>query len=259
MRGAPLPDAWPSTGREARRGGRPRSALATAAGGRWHDAATRNTIPEVRNDVLTEAPSVAEAIAARGVDERRAAYAEEVRRLIDAAYAVMRASGDIEPRVGDVVKAAGLSNQAFYRHFPSKDALLLAVLTDGRQRLLATLTARMEKAADGPTRIAAWIEGVMAQARNTDAAANTRPFAVNGARIADRFPDEWLASRDALVAPLRDAVAAAGGDPARDPEWLYHLAFGAMEAALVRREPPTRADVDQLVAFALRGVDRGGA
>jgi len=200
---------------------------------------------------------VADAIAARGVDGRRAAYAEEVRRLIDAAYAVMRSTGDIEPRVGDVVKAAGLSNQAFYRHFRSKDELLLAVLTDGRRRLVATLAARMARVDDGEPRVAAWIEGVMAQARNADAAANTRPFAVNGARIADRFPEEWRASRDALLAPLRPAVAAAGGDPARDPELLYHLAFGAMEAALVRREPPTRADVEHLVAFALRGVGRG--
>ncbi len=204
-------------------------------------------------------PSVADAIAARGVDERRAAYTEEVRRLIEAAYAVMRESGDIEPRVGDVVKASGLSNQAFYRHFRSKDELLMAVLTDGRGRLVTSLRARMARVDDGAPRIAAWIEGVMAQARNADAAANTRPFAVNGARIAERFPEQWHASREALLAPLRDAVAAAGGDPTRDPELLYHLAFGAMEGALVRRESPTRADVEHLVAFSLRGVGHGRA
>jgi AcrR family transcriptional regulator len=213
----------------------------------------------MRNDVLEpldlpEGHSVADALALRATDERRAAYAEEVRRLIDAAYAVMRTSGDIEPRVGDVVKAAGLSNQAFYRHFKSKDELLLAVLTDGRQRLVASLTARMERVADGAPRVAAWIEGVLAQARNADAAANTRPFAVNGARIADRFPDAWGASREALLAPLRAAVAAAGGDPDRDPELLYHLAFGAMEGALIRRRTPTRAEIDHLVRFASRGV-----
>lgn len=202
---------------------------------------------------------MAEAIAARGLGGRRAAYAEEVRRLVDAAYAVMRSTGDIEPRVGDVVRTSGLSNQAFYRHFRSKDELLLAVLTDGRQRLVATLTARMARVDDGAPRVAAWIEGVMAQARNADAAANTRPFAVNGARIADRFPVEWVASREALLAPLRDAVAAAGGDPERDPEALYHLAFGAMEDALVRRTVPTRADVEHLVRFSMRGVGLGRA
>ncbi|MFM8304473.1 MAG: TetR/AcrR family transcriptional regulator, partial [Actinomycetota bacterium] len=99
----------------------------------------------MRNDVLAPASptSVVADLADRAVDERRAAYTDEVQRLLDAACAVMRESGDIEPRVSDVVRTAGLSNQAFYRHFASKDALLLAVLTDGRQRLLATLTARM--------------------------------------------------------------------------------------------------------------------
>lgn len=211
----------------------------------------------MQNAVLAGDPNpapVAEALAERALDARRTAYADEVRRLIDAAYAVMRSTGDIEPRVADVVKTSGLSNQAFYRHFRSKDELLLAVLTDGRRRLLATLTARMARVEPGAPRVAAWVEGVLAQARNAAAAANTRPFAVHGARIADRYPDEWLASRDALLAPLRVEVAAAGGDPERDPEWCYHLAFGAMETALVRRTVPTRADGDRLVAFVLRGI-----
>jgi AcrR family transcriptional regulator len=196
---------------------------------------------------------VAEALADRALDERRAAYADEVRRFIDAAYAVMRAHGDLDPRVGDVVRTAGLSNQAFYRHFKSKDALLLAVLTDGQQRLLATLQTRMARVEPGAAQVAAWIEGVMAQARNPEAAENTRPFAINGARIADRFPDEWSASRERLMAPLRAAVADAGGDPDRDADAIYHVTFGEMEDALKRRVHPSRDDVNHLVAFALRG------
>jgi len=216
-----------------------------------------NAVPTSTHATSQVEPSLVEHIADRTLDARRAAYADEVRRLIAAAYEVMRTTGDIEPRVGDVVRTSGLSNQAFYRHFRSKDELLLAVLTDGRRRLVATLTARMERVGDGAAQVAAWIEGVMAQAQNVDAAANTRPFAVNGARIADRFPAEWSASRDALLAPLREAVTAAGGDPDRDPELLYHLAFGAMESALVRRDPPTQADVARLVAFALGGIGHG--
>jgi AcrR family transcriptional regulator len=211
-------------------------------------------IPGIRNDVLTP---VAETLADRALDERRAAYADEVRRLIDAAYAVMRSTGELDPRVGDVVRAAGLSNQAFYRHFKSKDELLLAVLTDGQHRLLATLQTRMARAEPGAPQVAAWIEGVMAQARNADAAENTRPFAIHGARIADRFSAEWSASRDTLMAPLRNAVAAAGGDPDRGADAIYHLTFGAMEDALKRRVQPTRDDVDHLVQFAMKGAHLG--
>jgi hypothetical protein len=97
----------------------------------------------------------------------------------------------------------------------------------------------------------------MAQARNPEAAENTRPFAINGARIADRFPDQWSASRERLMAPLRAAVADAGGDPDRDADAIYHVTFGEMEDALKRRVHPSRDDVDHLVHFALKGADLG--
>jgi AcrR family transcriptional regulator len=213
-----------------------------------------NSILGIQNDVLT---SLAETLADRALDERRAAYADEVRRLIDAAYAVMRSTGEIDPRVGDVVRAAGLSNQAFYRHFKSKDELLLAVLTDGQHRLLATLQSRMARVEPGAPRVAAWIEGVMAQARNAEAAENTRPFAINGARIADRFPDEWSTSHERLMAPLREAVTHAGGDGDRDADAIYHLTFGEMEDALKRRTHPSREDVAHLVGFAVKGAGLG--
>ncbi|HEY5170252.1 MAG TPA: TetR family transcriptional regulator, partial [Acidimicrobiia bacterium] len=62
---------------------------------------------------------VEERLADATLAERRGHYAAEVRRLIDAAFSVMRTTGDIDPQVRDIVKSAGLSNQAFYRHFAS--------------------------------------------------------------------------------------------------------------------------------------------
>jgi len=194
------------------------------------------------------------AVAARTLQERAAAYADEVRRLVDAAYAVMRRTESLDPRVSDIVQTAGLSNQAFYRHFRSKDELLVAVLDDGRRRLVETLERRMAKAAPGAAAVQAWVEGLLEQARNPEAAANTRPFAVNGARLAERYPDETASQREQVVAPLRAAVAAAGGDPERDADAIYHLTMAAAEDAIVRRRPPNREDVGHLVAFALRGI-----
>ena len=48
----------------------------------------------------------------------------------------MRREGSIDPQVRAIVQEAGLSNQAFYRHFSSKDASLLAVLADGQRQLV---------------------------------------------------------------------------------------------------------------------------
>jgi len=93
---------------------------------------------------------------------------EECRRLIDAAFVVMRREATIDPGVRAVVQEAGLSNQAFYRHFASKDALLLAVLADGQRQLVGHLARRVASTDDPREQVERWISGVMAQARDRD-------------------------------------------------------------------------------------------
>ena len=96
---------------------------------------------------------------------REAAYAEEVRRLLDAALGVMRECGTASrPRVADIVAAAGLSNDAFYRHFRSKDALVAALVDDGALRLRSYLDHQMAKASTPDAQVRRWVEGVMSQA-----------------------------------------------------------------------------------------------
>lgn len=195
--------------------------------------------------------NVVSTLAGRSVADRQEAYAVEIRTLLDAALAVMRDQETIEPRVSDIVRAAGLSNQAFYRHFRGKDELLVALLDDGRQRLLATIERRMARADDDAGRVRAWIEAVLAQARDRQAAAATRPFAVNGDRLAVRFPEQTRASRARLVDPLRPIV----GDTAA--EAVYQVAMGTVHDALVTRETPSPATVESVVTFALRGAGLG--
>lgn len=205
----------------------------------------------MQNDVL----GTAAAVASRTLETRAAVYADEVRRLVDAAYRVMRRLGTLDPRVSDIVREAGLSNQAFYRHFRGKDELLLAVLDDGQRRLESYLVARMARVPTGREQVRAWVEGVLEQARNADAAENTRPFVSNAVRLAEKFPAEHTASRDRLLVPLRTAVLAAGGVLA-DADAIYQLTMGRMQDAVVRRERPSRAETEHLVTFALRGMSR---
>lgn len=213
----------------------------------------------IRNIVLTMqnvVPAPELALAERAVAARRDQYASEVRRLIDAAFEVMGRAGDIDPQVRDIVKTAGLSNQAFYRHFASKDALMLAVLADGQRQLVDYLSRRISDAGAPTARLRAWIEGVMAQARNADAADRTRPFAINGPRLADRFPAELAASRTALITTLEPTVLALGGTVA-DATLICELALARMNDAIANRRTPSRDEIESLIAFCRGGITHG--
>lgn len=212
-------------------------------------------------------PSLASRSVERTLARRRAVYADEVRRLVESSFRIIRESGELEPRVSEIVRAAGLSNQAFYRHFRSKDELLLAVLDDGVRQLEDYLRHRMERSDDPVGRIRACIDGFCKQALDRAAAASTRPFALSRTRLAELFPDEVAQSEAQLTGLLRSAIEAAvasgdlpRADPERDAQTVYNLAMGWMQRKLAQPgdNNADRADADHLIDFAMRGL-RGGA
>lgn len=222
--------------------------------------------PHAPRPTAAEPASAAERAVERALGGRRAAYADEVRRLLEAAFVLIERSGELEPRVGDIVREAGLSNQAFYRHFPSKQALLVAVLDEGVRILASYLAHRMQAVSSPSERVREWLRGLLEQALSPSGARATRPFVLARVRLAEAHPDEVAASERQITALVRDALraAAAAGelpaaDPERDAETLYHLAMGWVEARLRDARPPDRRDAERLVAFARSGLLRGAA
>jgi AcrR family transcriptional regulator len=208
--------------------------------------------------------SLAEQAVDRALSERRAAYQDEVRRLVQAAFALIERKGELEPRVGDIVREAGLSNQAFYRHFPTKHALLVAVLDEGIRMLAGYVGHRMAGVQSPTARVREWLRGMLEQALSPDAASATRPFALARTRLARAYPREVASSEAQLTALLRDAIRAgveAGelphADPERDAEMLYHQAMSWLEARFADPRPPEREAAERLVEFALHGLLRG--
>ncbi|SHN39994.1 transcriptional regulator, TetR family [Cryptosporangium aurantiacum] len=63
--------------------------------------------------------------------------------------------------VTDVLDGAGLSTRAFYRHFESKDALLLALFRRDSERVNAQLEAAIDAADTPRAALVAWIEGTL--------------------------------------------------------------------------------------------------
>ena len=145
----------------------------------------------------------------RAVADRQAEYAHEMQRIVEATYDLIERTGSLDPSLRDILAHTGLSTQAFYRLFRSKDELLLVLLDDGRRRLVDYLAGRMAAAGSPPDRVRAWMEGVLAQASTARAAERTRPFLANEDRLSELFPEEQRESVDLLVdllvVPLTEA------------------------------------------------------
>ena len=196
---------------------------------------------------------VVSAIAQRRVAKREEQYASEVRRLLDAGLEVMRASGTAaSPRVADIVAAAGLSNDAFYRHFESKEALVAAILEDGSVRLASYLQHQMAKAATPAAQVRSWVEGVLAQATDTDIAATTRAVLWNGGSVSERSGEPRPSPAASLATLLHAPFTELGStDPQTDATLVAHAAIGLLSDYLWERARPTRAQIDHVVAFCL--------
>ncbi|QIX52665.1 helix-turn-helix transcriptional regulator [Rhodococcus sp. DMU1] len=212
------------------------------------------------NSIAWTPGPVASRIAQRSLAKREAGYAGEVRRLLDAALDVIRQRGTtMRPRVADIVAAAGLSNDAFYRHFPSKDALVAALLEDGTERLHSYLAHQMEKEPTPERRVHRWVAGVLSQGVQ-DSAATTRAVLWNAGTLAEDTitgppsPSGRLAVL--LIPPFAELGSA---DAAFDATLVAHATIGTLTDSLWRRTTPTDADIDRTTAFCLRVVSPGGA
>ncbi len=212
-------------------------------------------VPDHRNEVSAR-------IADRALETRRAGYEDEIRRLIDAGRTVMRRNGVARrSRVADIVEQAGLSNEAFYRHFPSKDALVAAIIEDGAARLRAYLAHQMAKGDDPAGQVERWVRGVLHQAADEDAAATTLAVLYNAGASAGQ-PGPSPASTP-LSTLLRGPFVMLGcPDPDLTATLVGHAVVGRLGDHLWNGTRPAEAEADEVVAFALAagsGPGRGQA
>jgi AcrR family transcriptional regulator len=190
----------------------------------------------------------------------REVTAREREQLMQAALAVMCEHPDRSPRVSDIVAGAGMSNNAFYRHFRSKDDLVLAILDDGRRTMLGYLEHLMAAEPTGVGKVRRWIEGMMAQAVDPGAAAATRAVHVNAARVDGGIGAKGRRAEADLRALLEGALRdTASRDPARDAYVVFHAVVACMTDFLGRRVVPSADDVAHLAAFCVAGLGADAA
>jgi AcrR family transcriptional regulator len=207
----------------------------------------------MENPPLDGRDDVAARIARQTVERRRPDYTDEVRRLIDAGRTVMARCGtDSRPRVADIVAQADLSNEGFYRHFASKDALVAAILDDGTERLIGYLAHQMAKESTAEGRVRCWVEGILSQAVDETSAATTLAVLWNAASLGRTRVDSHSSTSARLATLLRQPLVDLDAvDPELDAELMAHTVVGRLNDLLWGRRAPTRAETDRLVSFCL--------
>ncbi|HSO98583.1 MAG TPA: TetR/AcrR family transcriptional regulator [Solirubrobacteraceae bacterium] len=151
-------------------------------------------------------------------------------RILQAAGEVFGASGS-EAQMDDVARAAGLGIGTLYRHFPTKTALMAALVRRKFERFTATLELALSEHDDGFAALAA---AMRANAASLEDDAATRYAMGSGTEVFESVADEQVP----LLALTEEAIAR--GQRA-----------GTLRADL------TVADIPMLMCGVSTSIDRG--
>jgi AcrR family transcriptional regulator len=163
----------------------------------------------------------------------RARAEADVSRLLAAGRDALGEHGYGGLRVDDVLRRAGMSTRAFYRHFAGKADLFLALFEEESVRASDRLRAEVEGAGEPVARLRAWVAAVLGLAYRPRLAGRARLFAGEGGSLAHQFPDEVDRATRRQREPLEAAIQAGvdsgdfpGADPVTDGRAIYHLCAG---------------------------------
>lgn len=188
------------------------------------------------------------------------------RRLVEATLVLIGATGTSSPPVEMILRRSGLSRQALYRCFGSKDRLVASVVTEGRRLLADYLAARLSHAPTPEAKLRSWIEGVMRQAKDPEAARRIRPFVAGARQTGLTDPSYFAETEQLLCGPLCDVITLGtvdgtwvSCDPAADAVIIYDLVIGSLQRHLLLNQAPSPAAIALLIDFALRALRNGPA
>jgi AcrR family transcriptional regulator len=191
--------------------------------------------------------------------------ADQRSRLVRAAWTVVRRSGFDGIKVQLVLKESGVSARTFYRHFPDKDSLLVALIEDEYGTMSRRLKGALTEAEPGPVaQVSAWIREMLLAASSPDRAQRARLFSSYYGLMA-RVPGALLRSNQMIIEPLEAAVRQGqaagvfvGDDPHSDAQQVGRLTAGAFNEYLATEDLSIEQLIDAVVRFALRALMGGG-
>jgi AcrR family transcriptional regulator len=164
----------------------------------------------------------------RTVADTRSRDVERMERCIAAARELANETSSAAFTVAQIAARADVSLKAFYRCFPGKDELLLALLEDDSRLGAQILERRVAAETDARERLHAYVVGVFELLTDPAALGYAGVLVREHRRLSEEHPDELDAALASIVGVLVDeirAAAAAGAIAANDPARDAHLTF----------------------------------
>jgi AcrR family transcriptional regulator len=203
-------------------------------------------------NAINDSPVASRIAAATSARTHRPDYTSEVRALLDAARRVISTTG--KARVADIVAEADLRNDAFYRHFPSKDALVAAIMEEGTERLAAAVARRMERVPTAEQKVRCWLDAMIAQA-DPSLAEQTSAVLRTSTNLNTSIPTGDHVIRRPIARLLQSPFAALGcKNPELDAELVTHAILSHVSGHIRGASRPTVAETEHLYRFCIRSV-----
>jgi AcrR family transcriptional regulator len=191
-----------------------------------------------------------------------AKYEAEERAIMQAAYRLIGHNETGSTAVQDILTEAGLSTRAFYRHFASKDDLIVAMYRADSARVAAELSAALAAAPTPPAAVEAWIDHWLAIAYDPRRAKHVRVLSSAEARSALGLRSVEAEDSRTSIAVLAQVLSAgrhSGHFPSVEPDddaRAFQAVVGALlQARLFREFTPSwaqaRAHLCSLIGRAL--------
>lgn len=176
--------------------------------------------------------------------------------LLAAASEVVADVGPRRARLADIAQRAGVTKALVYRHFPSKEAMLVALIEDHGRGLIAEFTDSQLGAAQ--TRLRDGMRAVLAYARDNPAAWRIL--------FVERFDDPLVSAAQAAVLDAGAAMIAGrieldlGLDPGAElGQVLARMARSAIDGLIAWWYANPAADIDELTDIGTRFIAAGTA
>ncbi|MET7770969.1 TetR/AcrR family transcriptional regulator [Nocardia sp. NPDC005366] len=189
-------------------------------------------------------------------DDRNA----ERRRIIDSAYRLLADNHGISLPITAVLDASGISTRAFYRHFETKDALMLAMLRDDSDAVRQMLVEEAAAAVDARTALRGWTRYMLALAADPRRRSRALVLTSDEIRRARGYADErqrYTAGQDIELLRLLRRGVDDGSLPGAHPESDAPLIRAVIEEGFAKiMSAPSELDSAKMTDEVWSFIDR---